>query len=193
MTVLIEQVSVPAGKRGPWSIERFEVSKQEAMIGNIRARMHGRGSIQPGFYTKLQHANRGLIMSETPDEMRDHYQAVYNARGRVLLNGLGLGMVLAAILKREGVEQVTIIEIDADLIALVGPHYAADKRVEIINADAFEYKPPKGARYAAVWHDIWDGLCSDNLPEMTRLKRKYGRRCDWQGCWGEHYIRSWCR
>lgn len=189
MGAVTEQVKMPEGSRGPWTVCRFEVTKHEAMIGNIRAMQHGRGSIQPGFYTKLQHANRGLIMSDTPDEMRDHYEPVFKARGHILLNGLGLGMVLAAILKREGVERVTVIEIDADLIALVGPHYAADHRVEIINANAFEYKPPKDTQYGAVWHDIWDDLCGDNLPEMTKLKRKYGRITDWQGCWGEHYIR----
>jgi hypothetical protein len=47
----------------------------------------------------------------------------------------------------------------------------------------------KGERYGMVWHDIWDSFCGDNLPEMTRLKRKYGRRADWQGCWGEWQCR----
>ena len=71
------------------------------------------------------------------------------------------------------------------MIDLVGPSFSHDDRVNIICADAFEWRPPKGVRYNAVWHDIWDDICTDNLPEMTRLHRKYGRRADWQG--------SWCR
>lgn len=186
---LIEQVTVPEGKRGPWSVERFEVTKREASMGNIYAMMHGRGSIKPGLYTRLKHERRGLVMSDTPDEMRDHYSAVIHAKNHVLINGLGIGMVLAAILKKKEVARITVVEICPDLIALVGPHYATEPRVEIINADAFAYQPPKGVRYGAVWHDIWDELCGDNLESMTKLKRKYGRRTDWQGCWGESYIR----
>jgi hypothetical protein len=190
---LIEQVTVPEGKRGPWSVERFKVTKREASMGNLQAMMHGRGSIRPGWYTKLQHARRGLIMSDTPDEMRDHYAAVCRAKDHTLINGLGIGMVLAAILKKPEVTKVTVVEICPDLVALVGPHYLKDRRVEIIVADAYSYQPPKGIRYGAVWHDIWDEFCGDNLDSMTPLKRKYGRRTDWQGCWGEAYIRARCR
>ena len=186
---LIEKVTVPEGTIGPWSVQRFEVTESEAKIGTLRSAFNGRGAITPGIYTQLRHQRRGLIMSDTPDEMRDHYPAVRHARDHVLINGLGLGMVLATILKKSDVARVTVIEISDDLIQLVGPHYMGDPRVEIVHADAFEYQPPRGARYGAVWHDIWDDLCGDNLEPMTRLKRKYGRRADWQGCWGEDYIR----
>lgn len=184
---LIEQVTVPEGKRGPWSVERFTIDKHGAMMERIHALQHGRGATREGTYTRLMHAQRGVVMSDTPDEMRDHYGAVINAKGHVLLNGLGIGMVLAAVLKKP-VESVTVVEIDADVIALVGPHYD-DPRVSIVNASAFDYQPPKGRRYGAVWHDIWDDICADNLTAMTKLKRKYGRRTDWQGCWAEWQCR----
>jgi hypothetical protein len=193
MASLIEQVTVPEGARGPWRIERFEISEREARFGNLRALVSGRGSIEPGSYTKLTHERRGIVMSDTPDEMRDHYEAVIQAKGHVLINGLGIGMVLAAVLKRREVTKATVVEIDQHIIDLAGPHYLKDKRVEIVCADAFKYQPPAGIRYGCVWHDIWDELCGDNLPEMTKLKRKYGRRADWQGCWGEHFIRRHSR
>jgi hypothetical protein len=47
-----------------------------------------------------------------------------------------------------------------------------------------------GTFYGAVWHDIWDNLSVDNLPQMTALKRKYGRRARWQGCWSEPQVRA---
>lgn len=90
-------------------------------------------------------------------------------------------------LDKPAVDKVTVIEISPDVITLVGSylkeHFGA--RLEIIEADAFTWQPPRGVRYGAVWHDIWDNICSDNLPEMHKLHRKYGRRTDWQG--------SWCR
>lgn len=189
---LLQQVTIPVGERGKWRISRFVIDDEKAKMSTLRAILSGRGAIPPGVYTQLTCAGRGIVMSDTPDEMRDHSWAVRMADGHVLINGLGIGMVLAAVLRKPEVERVTVVEIDKDVIDLVGPHYACD-RLEIVNVSAFDYQPPKGIRYGAVWHDIWDTLCGDNLPEMTRLKRKYGRRTDWQGCWGEGYIRSRCR
>lgn len=181
---MIEAVQIPEGKRGLWAIERFVVTEDDARKTSLRAAIKGRGYVPAGSYTQLRHDRRGIVMSDTPDEKRDHIEAVVNAKGHVLINGLGIGMVLNAMLRRPAVERVTVIEIDPDVVSLVSPAYA-DPRVEIITADAFEYRPPKGVRYGAVWHDIWDMICGDNLPEMTRLKRKYGRRTGWQGCWCE--------
>lgn len=126
-------------------------------------------------------------MSDTPDEIRDLYPIVWKAQGHVLINGLGLGVVLQACLQKEDVTRATVIEISPDVIALVAPHYREKygDRFEVIQADALAWKPPKGVRYGAVWHDIWDTICWENLESMKLLHRRYGRRADWQG--------SWCR
>jgi hypothetical protein len=39
------------------------------------------------------------------------------------------------------------------------------------------------------WHDIWNDLCGDNLPLMARLNRRYGRSVEWQGAWGQSWLR----
>jgi hypothetical protein len=181
----MEPVQISEGTLGKWSVMRFSVSEDQAKFTALRAAMKGRVYVPPGTYTRLECKGRGTVMSDTPDEMRDHGYAVHAAHGHVLLNGLGIGMVLTNILKKKYVTAVTVVEIDADVIALVGPNYT-DPRVTIIHESAFEYAPPKGTRYGAVWHDIWDTICGDNIPQMTKLKRKYGRRADWQGCWCEH-------
>lgn len=80
---------------------------------------------------------------------------------------------------------ITVVEKSTDVIKLVGEHYLKDARVTIVHADAFEYTPPKNKQFNAVWHDIWDYICSDNLEEMKKLHRKYGRRTEYQ--------ESWCR
>ena len=102
---------------------------------------------------------------------------------RILINGLGLGVCLAAILESDVPEKIVVVEKSEDVIKLVGPTFENDSRVEIIHADALEYKPPKGEKYDAVWHDIWPNICSDNLESMKKLHRKYGRRAAWQGSW----------
>jgi len=171
----MEKVELPEMKKGDWVIEHFIVDQTD-----YHSLLRGRG-VPHGKYTKAVR-NGVLVMSDTPAEMRDHREAVFHAKGPCLLNGLGIGMVLKNIIKKECVTDVTVVEISQDLIDIVAPYYA-DDRVTFVCADAFEYKPPKGKRYSMVWHDIWDYICADNLPEMTRLHRKYGRRTDWQGSW----------
>jgi hypothetical protein len=212
------KVDLPEGTSGDWSIERFEVGKQDASMERIRSVVTGSNRlVREGHYTMLKCGHQ-TIMSDTSDEIRDHMGAVAEAErhgGHVLINGLGLGMVAAAILnaelhceecsgyphrggctcepvasKRYTVDKVTVIENSPDVIALVGPTLKEryGDRLEIIEADAFTYKPPKGIKYSVVWHDIWPDLCEDNLKGMGTLHRRYGRRCDWQGSWGKELL-----
>mgnify|MGYP001557373850 CR=1 FL=1 len=177
MSELIPPVSVPEGQRGPWRVDRFEIT--EEMIKRDAFRM-GRRVPQPGIITRLMHHGE-VVMSDTKAERSDHFAFVMRATGHVLINGLGLGMCLGAVLRKPEVERVTVVEVDDHVIHLVAPTYQGDPRVEIVAASAFDYRPPRGVRYGAVWHDIWTYICTDNLDEMTRLDRIgmrafYGRR-----------------
>jgi len=176
-------VNVPDGKSGGWSVETFEVSKEDADLANMRAMFSfSTRSIAPGTYKRLKRGG-ATIMSNTPMEISDCRFFIYKAKGNILINGLGLGVVLVALLKKPEVKNITVIEKSQDVISLVAPTFTNDKRLSIIHADALEWKPPKGVRYDCIWHDIWDDICADNLSEMTTLHRKYGRRTDWQDSW----------
>ena len=184
------KVDVPVGESGDWRVGTFEVSEEDIRFHNLRCAINlnsaGRGMV-PGVYTKLCR-NGTIVMSDTKAEIRDllgAYWEVEKRCGHVLINGLGLGSFLKGILSLSNLKSVTVIEVSEDVIKLVAPAYKKDSRVQILHANAFEFKPPKGKRYSVVWHDIWDDICGDNLPDMHKLHRKYGRRADWQG--------SWCR
>jgi len=161
---------IPDGESGNVRLESFEISEMAAAIGRIRGEM-----LKPGNYKRL-YVNGVLMMSDTPKERHDHFEFIRNAKGHVLINGLGMGCCLASVIDK--VDSATVIEKSQDVINLIGKHFP---KAEIICADAFEWKPKK--RYNAVWHDIWSDICADNLPEMHRLHRKYGRFADWQGSW----------
>jgi len=203
------RVDIPEGESGQWSVKRFTVSEEEAKFERLRAVISfsggGRG-VPAGTYTGLYHRN-SVVMSDTPNEIRDHLGFIIRAKGRVLIHGLGLGMCAAAVLKKEEVTHVTVVEKSPDVIKLVGPsmvalakekagkacvlrsgtgHFDLGEPVLTIKLDdCFTWKPKKGERWDVVWHDVWDDICTDNLPEMAKLHRRFGRRCDWQG--------SWCR
>lgn len=178
-------VKVPDGKSNDWTVETFSVTEDELTIFNMRAMFKPGGRIMsPGIYKKLTYRNQ-IIMSNTPAEISDHVSFIYRAKrgGNILINGLGLGVALQAISDSEKIESIDVIEISEDVIKLVSPTFGDNKKITVHHADAFEYKPEKGKRFSAVWHDIWPHICGDNLPEMTKLHRKYGRKTDWQGSW----------
>ena len=179
---------VQDGESGEWRVSTFIVTEHEADRFNLCSMFSAvssgnyRGGLRPGNYKRLSRGNT-VVMSNTPAEMEDLRIPIIKARGSVLINGLGLGVFLNEILCLERVVEVTVIEKSSDVIKLVSPFFT-DDRVTIINDDAFTWKPPAGKRYNTVWHDIWDDIDAEkNLPEMTKLHRKYGKRCDWQGSW----------
>jgi hypothetical protein len=185
------KVDVPEGQSGPWKIERFTVSDEDILVHNVRCSFKagmGNRVMTAGTYTKLTRNGR-TIMSDTPAEINDHTYFLHRAKGHVLVNGLGLGWIVEALLRKKEVKTITVVEKSKDVIDLVKQHYydkcPKNKYLIIVHADALEYKPQKGQRYDAVWHDIWDNICGDNLEDMKKLHRKYGRKTDWQG--------SWCR
>jgi hypothetical protein len=187
------KVDVPEGKSGDWSISKFTVSAEDEKWGRLRAAISSsRGRFVPaGTYTGLYHKN-SVVMSDTPDEIRDHWEPIHYSSGNVLIAGLGLGVVLQAILNKPTVENVTVIEKSADVIKLVGRHYSErfGGRVKIINDDILTWKPERGTHYKVAWFDIWNDLCTDNLPQMKLLHRKFARKSDWKGSWGREWLRG---
>lgn len=185
------KVDVPEGTSGAWRVERFAVTEADAAFSALRSLANGGRCSPAGTYTRLLHG-RSIVMSDTPDEIRDHLDFIRRAQGRVLIHGLGLGMCLQGVADKPSVEHVTVVELSADVIRLVAPHYSARycERLTVVQGDAYTWQPPKGARWDAVWHDVWNTLCTSNLPHMHKLHRRFGRRCDWQGSWGRALLEA---
>ena len=196
---LIGKVEVPVGASGAWAIQQFTVSdddaKQEWFRAQVQA-LQGRRyvPVPAGDYTRL--IRDGIIvMSDTPSEMADHAAPVRRATGRVFIAGLGLGMVLQAVLDKPEVEHATVLELSEDVYKLVAPHYLwryGPERLTIVKGDVMTWTPPKGTHrnpYDVAWFDIWDTKSGDNLDEFTRIKRRWSRWAKWRGFWAEDIIR----
>ena len=177
-------------KCGNAEIDVFDLDAEAASMTYIRGREFG---IPMGSYTRLL-VDGGVMMSDTPFEYRSNLPFLRRAEGKVLINGLGLGCCVDYLLKAKSdtaVEHITVIEKNEHVIKLIKAYlkkYCNSGKLTIIHADAFEYKPKKGERFNVVWHDIWPNMGTDNLPEMTKLHRQYGRRCDWQDSWQKEYL-----
>lgn len=188
------KVTVPVGRSGVWRIDRFKISRSEAASFNLKLAFNDSGHRRtlPGKYTRLlRDGDCDPWMSDCPAEISDHLSFIARASGTVLVNGLGLGVVLQALLRKPDVKHLTVVELEQDVINLVAPHYYkmfGTSRLNIVCDDAFKFSPPRGVVYDAVWHDIWRDISIDNYDGIKRLNRRFGRWCKYQAYWARYEI-----
>lgn len=119
------------------------------------------------------------IQFDSLDEHRYHEALVHPAMGlvadarRVLVLGGGDGMAVREVLRHEGVEHVTLVDLDPrvtdlfatnpDLVAL-NDRALLDPRVEIVNTDAWVW----AAEAATTGADIYDVIIAD-LPDPKSI------------------------
>lgn len=187
------KITLPEGEVDGLRVERFEMKPYD--LDNMREALRTERQTTPGWYTRLYDATtKTMWMSDVDAEKRDHWPAVQAIQRekaeRVLIQGLGLGMVLAAALSYDHVTHVDVIEKDERVIKLVGPHYNKDPRVHLHHADAWDAMEswPRGTRWDVGWSDIWLDLCTDQIPEQDRMNRFYRRRCAWHQCWARDVL-----
>lgn len=171
-----------AKKIGKYKLEEFNVDEQGAMRHNALEKLRRTNRfIKQGKYWRLK-KGKEVLMSNTPAELQDHKEFIQKAliSKRVLINGLGLGMVIEEILPSKTLEEIIVIEKSKEVIKLMSP-FIKDSRVIIVQADAYNYEPE--GIFCAVWHDIWPFISTDNLSGMNILEEKYKPHTKWQGCW----------
>lgn len=148
------------------SIEHFEITQKD-----LRAIFQG---IPLGKYVRLMRRNE-LLMSNTPMEERTNIEFCQKAYGDVLIGGLGIGMIIAAIQDNPVVSSITVIEIDQDVIDLIKNQNILNDKVHIICDNVFTWKPNKSTKYDCIYMDIWSYINNEIYHnEMKPLKRKYG-------------------
>lgn len=185
---------VPPGEIGKAKVDHVTVSKHDAAFASIRGERLREGALARLF------VDGQLMMSDGAYEHATNWDAVFKAQGDVLIAGLGIGMVLVPMLKNPEVRTVTVLENSSDVIELVAPHIRvhvaeASSKLTVILADVFTWEPPKGKRWDCIYFDIWADICTDNLQEITKLKRCYARKLNrenpkaWMRAWVEDRLR----
>ncbi|KKL19574.1 hypothetical protein LCGC14_2464100 [marine sediment metagenome] len=183
----MSKVDIPEGQIGNYKIEKF-ITDRTDFHSFLRKRTVPLGQQ----FTRLT-KNNSIIMSDTPAECNDHSYFIHITKGNILIAGLGIGYVLQEVAKKDNVTHITVVEISSEVIQLVWSYYK-DKfgdKIEIVNADILEWKPPKGIKYDCAWYDIWNDICLDNYDDMKKLHRKFAKRVmNYQGCWSREYLKS---
>lgn len=177
--------------KGCAEIVKYQINMKESRFFNIR-QGNSLGYTYPGTYVKLL-VNNQLMMSDTSLERKTNIDFVRKAEGRVLIAGLGVGLILKAILDKPEVSEVWVIEKYQDVIDLVAERFRHPKLM-VICADIFEFNLPKTQKFDTIYFDIWPDICTDNLKEMSVLHRKFAKnkanKSSFMESWYRKYLLS---
>lgn len=190
---------VPAGVRGDVTVEHMTITDG----GGIHAMLHGNGTTN-GTYAILKIKGHGVVMSDTDMERRSNLTAILNAKGDVLIGGLGLGMIVCPMLRNPAVRTITVIELNPDVIAVTEPAVrrwgqanVGAERVRdvlaVVQGDVFTWKPAKGQKFDAIYFDVWPDICDDNLDGIAKLHNRaksWKRPGGWMNSWQADNLRS---
>lgn len=166
---------------GDVSIESFEVTNNDAMLFNLRNIENPVCYISPNKYIKLIIANN-LVMSDTPYERITNQKFVNNAHGNVLIGGLGIGLLIKALLpKLENgeIRHISIWEKNEQLILLwnmARQYLPIHDKISIFNYDVFEYKRMRNqlkGMFDCIYIDIWNHLDKTAYEQMKHFRRVF--------------------
>lgn len=76
--------SVPCGSRGPWTIDEFEI--KPGTVDFFTITYHPEMYCPPGKYKRLLHKDRGVVMSNTRDEVRQIIDAACMVQNKPLVH-----------------------------------------------------------------------------------------------------------
>ena len=181
---------LPKGVSGSVRVEHFEVSEEQSELLGVVSQLSQEDRwweyVPPGRYARLTIGGK-LFMTDSLFEKFSALPFIDNARGEVLVTGLGLGMVVPPLMAKRDVKRVTIIEKDADVIRLIEPHMRFGTRLKVVHADAYTWDGGT-AKYDTIFHDIWPTVNPANLMLFPRIEVRYAKWLapqGWQDCWSK--------
>ena len=139
--------------------------------------------LKPGTYTYLCNED-DFIMSDTTGEIMTNLEFLYNAKGSILIGGLGLGVMELILSKMENIDSVLVIEKNIEVINLVWDKLKLPPKFAVVQADCFKYVPAR--LFDTIYLDIWSDISETALNEMLILKNKYFMYLEknaWLDCW----------
>lgn len=148
--------------------------------------------IRAGNYARLVDKKTGeCVMSDTQMEQVTNQDFIENAHGKVLIGGLGIGMVLLAIQDKPEVTKIVVVEKYQEVIDLVKDQLPLNDKVEVVCGDIFEYEPEE--KFNTIYLDIWNSANDRYIYEREQrpLRMRYRKYLvpkkeddkRWIDCW----------
>ncbi|HEY9295745.1 MAG TPA: hypothetical protein VIQ31_05120 [Phormidium sp.] len=138
----------------------------------------------------LRTENGDVWMSLTPNEVATQRSGLRIANGNVLIGGMGLGWLAKRVLERLTVNQVTVVDINQDILNYFGKPLKQQygDRLTLVHSDFYQYKHITSHNVVLV--DIWEtfgGAFQDR--QFKEFKRRYSSKLKIWG-WGDNEFRG---
>lgn len=175
-------VDIPEGERGEYKIRHvhWPAGQVARLVSNRTALFSGAPEITsvkfagPTRWHELTQGG-GVWTTDYPIERYQQEKLIQNFSGRVLVTGLGVGMIARLLSLKPKVTNVVIVERSQEVIDLVAP-YICDAKVSVVKMDAFDYLETTDDKFDYAFHDIWQGDGENTLVKMVLPLRKLTHR-----------------
>jgi hypothetical protein len=114
-------------------------------------------------------------MSDLPIEHRQTVDCLKGFRGKVLVGGLGLGLAVTLLERKKSVKEITVVELNQEVIDLVFPHLKT-KKTKVVKADLLEFLKTTNDKWDYGFYDIWasdgEGTFFSTVYPLLQLSHK---------------------
>ena len=172
-------IRFPQALQGRWEMTRMAYEPYELFVrDDLLCLPDGREIPRLGYFDR-RFAYPAVLeggrewMTVTPNEVATMAPALSQVRGRVAVMGLGLGYFAFMASEKNDVRAVTVVERDADVIAMFErhllPQFAHREKVRLVRADAFDLEQAGLDGFDCAFVDLWHDV-SDGAPMYLRMK-----------------------
>lgn len=167
---------IPEGQVGDFKITHRTKPKDEVAFDTVmRSKVDWTMRFaRSGTYCILHNVKEAdeVLMSDTDMERTTNRHALQDAKGHVLIGGLGIGMLPYHMCRKKKVESVTVLELQEEVIDLVAPHIRHPK-LRVIQGDV-HYPPalPWWPEFDYIYLDIWQQVRVEWV-ELEKLMTAY--------------------
>lgn len=190
-----KSLSIP--QMGEWSSGHWTLMHEKTHPPIVRGYFRGMQPWPTGFDggNWVLRKKDTIWMSLSPMELESQGHHAFAARGRVLVMGLGMGVLLANVMRKGSVKEVVVVEREQAIIDMVRNQierfrWAGARKVTFVCYDALKYEDISGYDVALV--DIWPSIGDTAIRrDMQRIARNVPAK-EYAAWSGELDFISWC-
>lgn len=110
--------------------------------------------LKPITVTELR-INNNVVMVDDPLHWIGMQRLAEACKGKVLIGGLGLGLILRHLKRNKNVSKIVVVEINKDVIELIKPLLPEDKRVSIYLGNVLDFEWRTLYKWDTIVLDLW--------------------------------------
>lgn len=185
---LDEKLVLPQ-QSGEWTLDIVKLTEAQVRRAHMHAMYDREGFAYLDRFLKADYPyvvlkkGRTVWMSNTPLETFTNQEFLHQAKGKVFIAGLGIGLLITPLLEDPEVTSIDVVEIEPEVIE-VWNKASADldtSKLTIHQGNAFKPGEFLGdVKFNSLYFDIWSTVCSDNYPETKELYKLYRKHIDYK-------------